>query len=103
MVISRRAFGDQRAAIQQNAATLDLKRIGPRSTHVRSPRGATLEIDHPVVQRTCHGIAVHDALAERSRFVRASIIDGECLIGRGAEYRDASRGSAHYPRTAQRN
>ena len=57
---------------------------------VRAHRLAGLERDHHVVQRAGHRSAMHDALAQRTPFMRAAILEREDMVLGGAEDGDSA-------------
>src|SRR5437868_9598120 len=77
-----------------------LDREARRAALVGRLRAAVVEPDRPVVQRTGHAGAEHDALAQRTALVRAAVEQREDLVLGIAEHRDVdTRGTGHAPRT----
>src|SRR5688572_24392682 len=83
----------------QQGLALDHHRHDTHRTLVGALGLAGLERNHPVVQRAGYRGAMHDALAERSTFMRAAILHGENAIVGGTEDGDAAkrRGNAARP------
>ena len=76
---------------------------GPHLALIRPQRLTCLQRNDPIVQRTRHRSAMHDALAQRAALVRAMVFNGEDLIFRRAEYSDLAHWRFHTPRAAQGN
>src|SRR2546430_15862961 len=89
--------------VQKHAPALEPDRKAPHAALVGAGRLAIREADHPVVQRTSHVVAVHDAFAEWPALVRAAIVEGEHLVGGGAEHRDLAALGAHHAATSRWN
>src|SRR5687767_9348795 len=70
---------------------------------VGSLRLAGLQADYPVVQRTGHGMAVHDPLGQRPTLVRAAITQREERSVRRLEHRDVAARRLNDPRSENRH
>ena len=74
----------------QHPAVLHLDRMLVGAAHVRGDGLAAGQFDLPVVQRTGHPLAVHQALGQRPALVRAAVVEGEHLVVGGAEHGDVA-------------
>src|SRR6478736_3622528 len=81
--------------VEIDPAVLDLDRKASGAALVGAGRFSVFERDDPVVQRTRHLAAVHDALAQRPALVRTFVLEREDLVAGRAEHRDFTSRRPH--------
>src|SRR6185295_1596966 len=89
--------------IKKNAAPFNFHRKTPGAALVISLRRATVQADHPIMQRTGHRSTMHDALTKWSTLVWAAITQCKNVIARGAENRDVTGCGFYNARTFLRD
>ena len=95
-------MGGQLLRIQPHLAVMHPASEGGGAAFIRRAGVAVHQRDGPVVQRAGHGIAVHDALAQRPALVRAAVEQGEHPVVGGAEHRHRHALGAGHPACTER-